>query len=227
MADDLWAHEYIHGMPIATDRRVASDPVNEHRDAIAALEHAIGQGLNQPPLGAFTEVPDRPGTVIEKWTRRLAKSEPTALHALLVMDGSPVDACFIDPLTGMPTLRSPDGADGQPIWRFYAPLSLPADGEELASVTLYHTVWITTSGGHVHPTPCDPFEQPAWDRWGGTPSRTAAVVDALLDDLGATVDSVRHHVGPKGLSELLSRDHMYCAELSRDVLLEARRRPTA
>ncbi|MFF3863252.1 hypothetical protein [Streptomyces sp. NPDC002209] len=227
MDDDFCVRENIGSTPLAADHRVASDPVQEHQDATTALENAICQELNHPPLGAFTEVPDRRGTVIEKWTRRLAKAEPTPLHALLVMDGSPVDARFTDPLTGMPVLRSPDGADGNPTWRFYAPLSLPADGEALASVTLYHTAWITTTRGRVYPAPCSSSEQLAWHRWGGTPVQTAAVIDALLDDLGATVDSVKHHAVPKGLSELLGRDHMYRVELGRDVLLEARRSPTA
>ncbi|MEV6581983.1 hypothetical protein AB0M92_27890 [Streptomyces sp. NPDC051582] len=225
MDDDFCAGAGTDRAPLAADHGVSPGPVQEHRDTTAALENAICQGLNHPPLGAFTEVPERRGTVIERWTRRLAKSEPTPLHALLVMDGSPVDACFVDPLTGMPALRSPDGADGNPAWRLYAPLSLPADGEELASVTLYHTAWITTSRGRVYPAPCGSSEQLVWHRWGGTPGRTAAVIDALLDDLGATVGSAGHHARTRGLSELLGRDHMYCAELGRDVLLEARRSP--
>ncbi|GHE73927.1 hypothetical protein GCM10017778_69190 [Streptomyces vinaceus] len=72
----------------------------------------------------------------------------------------------------------------------------------------------------------DPSAQLAWHRWGGTPGQTAAVIDALLDDLGAAVGSVGHHAGARGLSELFGRDHMYCVELGRDVLLEARRSPT-
>ncbi|MYT26642.1 hypothetical protein GTW69_41355 [Streptomyces sp. SID7760] len=216
MDDDFCVREHMAGAPLTP----------EHTVATTALEVALCQELNHPPLGAFTEVPDRRGTVIEKWTRRLAKSEPTPLHALLVTDGSPVDACFVDPLTGMPALSSPDGADGNPTWRFYAPLSLPPGGEELSSVTLYHTVWITTSRGRVYPAPCGSSAQLAWHRWGGTPGQTAAVIDALLDDLGAAVGSVGHHAGARGLSELLGRDHKYCVELGRDVLLEARRSPT-
>ncbi|WP_030302780.1 hypothetical protein [Streptomyces katrae] len=184
MDDDFCLRENIGSTPLAGDHRITSDRVQEHQDA--TLENAHCQELNHPPLGAFTEVPDRRGTVIERWTRRLVKSEPTPFHALLVMDGSPVDARFVDPLTGMPVLRS-----------------------------------------RVYPVPCGSSEQLAWHRWGGKPVQTAAVIDALLDDLGATVDSVKHHAVPKGLSELLGRDHMYRVELGRDVLLEARRSPTA
>ncbi|MFD4922991.1 hypothetical protein ACFWNE_17025 [Streptomyces goshikiensis] len=49
------------------------------------------------------------------------------------------EAFFIDPLTDMPVPRTP-GDGGKEMWRFYAPLSLPAGGAELASVVLHHTL---------------------------------------------------------------------------------------
>ncbi|WP_239590307.1 hypothetical protein [Streptomyces aureoverticillatus] len=93
---------------------------------------------------------------------------------------------FIDPLTDMPVLRTPGDDGAKPLWRFYAPISLPGAGAELASVVLHHTVWFTASDGHVHPAPCTPTEHLWWgDGWGDWPSEAAAVADALLDDLGA------------------------------------------
>ncbi|WP_158716896.1 hypothetical protein [Streptomyces rimosus] len=65
--------------------------------------------------------------------------DPTATHAVLA-DDDRVDAFFLDPFTDVPVLRTPPDR-GKPTWRFYAPLAFPADGAELASAVLHHTVW--------------------------------------------------------------------------------------
>lgn len=218
-----------HPLPLADDRQVLLSgwrklALSSHPDAVAALEVAVGREPDLLPYGALTEVPDRPGTVIERWARRLTLCDPTAAHAVLA-DDDRVDAFFLDPLTDMPALRTP--ADrGEPTWRFYAPLALPANGAELASAVLHHTVWITTSDGHVHPAPCTPTEHLWWGNgWGDRPSEAATVIDTLLDDLGAAVDLREHFNAPKGLVALFNEEHKQGTELTRSTLLQARMRP--
>ncbi|MFI1502611.1 hypothetical protein [Streptomyces platensis] len=198
--------------------------LSNHPDAVAALEVAVGREPGLLPYGALTEVPDRPGTIISRWARRLTMCDPTAAHAVLA-HGDSAEAFFIDPLTDMPVLRT-TGEGRQPAWRFYAPLSLPAGGAELASAVLHHTMWITTSDGHVHPAPCTPTEHLWWgDGWGDRPSEAASVIDALLDDLAATVNLREHWRAPKGLTALFNEEHKHATELTRATLLHARMTP--
>ncbi|WP_367140694.1 MULTISPECIES: hypothetical protein [Streptomyces] len=198
--------------------------LHTHPDAVAALEVAVGRDPDLLPFGAVTEIPVRPGIISDRWTQRLTMCDPTAAHAVLAQDDR-AEAFFIDPLTDMPVLRTP-GGDGKQVWRFYAPLSLPAGGAELASVVLHHTLWVTTSDGHVHPAPCTPTEHLWWgDGWGDRPSEAAAVVDQLLDDLGATVNLREHYKAPKGLTALFNEEHKEGAELTRATLLHARMTP--
>ncbi|WP_331750104.1 hypothetical protein OG529_36765 (plasmid) [Streptomyces longwoodensis] len=202
-------------------RRLA---LHTHPDAVAALEVAVGREPDLLPFGAVTEIPVQQGTISDRWTHRLTMCDPTAAHAVLAQDTKP-QAFFIDPLTDMPVLRTPD-AGGKQVWRFYAPLSLPAGGAELASVVLHHTLWVLTSDGHVHPAPCTPAEHLWWgDGWGDRPSEATAVVHQLLDDLGATVDLHKHWDAPKGLTALFNEDHKQGAELARASLLHARMTP--
>ncbi|WP_316779721.1 hypothetical protein [Streptomyces sasae] len=197
---------------------------SSHPDAVAALEVAAVRHPGLLPFGAVTEVPIRSGTVSDRWARRLTMCDPTAAHAVLAQ-GERAQSFLIDPLTDMPVLRT-TGNDGKTIWRFYAPLSLPAAGEELAAVVLHHTLWIVTSGGHVHPAPCTPNEHLWWGNgWGDRPSEAAAVSDALLGDLGATVDLHGHWKAPKGLTALFNEEHKQGTELSRSTLLHARMTP--
>ncbi|MEU2440203.1 hypothetical protein ABZ595_29095 [Streptomyces rubradiris] len=198
--------------------------LSTHPDAVAAIEVAVGREPDLLPFGALTEVPARTGAISEQWARRLTMCDPTAAHAVLAQ-GKKAEAFFIDPLTDMPVMRTPDNG-GKPVWRFYAPLSLPAGDAELASVVLHDTVWVITSDGHVHPAPCTPTEHLWWgDGWGDRPSEVAAVVDQLLDDLGATVDLRKHWEAPKGLTALFNEEHKQGAELSRAALLHARMTP--
>ncbi|AXU16848.1 hypothetical protein [Streptomyces clavuligerus] len=202
-------------------RRLA---LHTHPDAVAALEVAVGREPDLLPFGAVTEIPVQPGTVSDRWTHRLTMCDPTAAHAVLAQDTKP-QAFFIDPLTDMPVLRTP-GGDGNQVWRFYAPLSLPAGGAELASVVLHHTLWVLTSNGYVHPAPCTPTKHLWWgDGWGDRASEAASVVDQLLNDLGATVDLHKHWDAPKGLTALFNEEHKQGAELTRAALLHARMTP--
>ncbi|MFH8749764.1 hypothetical protein ACH4GK_25625 [Streptomyces rimosus] len=90
----------------------------------------------------------------------------------------------------------------------------------------HHTVWITTSDGHVRPAPCTPTEHLWWGNgWGDRPSEAATVIDTLLDDLGATVDLREHFNAPKGLVSLLNEEHEQGTKLTRSTLLQARMRP--
>ncbi|MFB6931305.1 hypothetical protein [Streptomyces chartreusis] len=218
-----------HPLPCDGERHVLKAgwhklAVHTHPDAVAALEIAVGCEPDLLPFGAVTEIPVRPGMISDRWTRRLTMCDPTAAHAVLAQ-GSKAEAFFIDPLTDMPVLRTP-ADNGKQAWRFYAPLSLPAGGAELASVVLHHTVWVTTSDGHVHPAPCTPTEHLWWgDGWGDRPSEAAAVVDQLLDDLGATVELRQHWNAPKGLTALFNEEHKNGAELTRASLLHARMTP--
>lgn len=93
-------------------------------DAVAALEVAAGREPDLLPSGAVTEIPVQLGIISERWTRRLAMCDPTAAHVVLAQD-SRAEAFFIDPLTDMPVLHTPDNA-GKQVWRFYTPLS-PGD----------------------------------------------------------------------------------------------------
>ncbi|WP_241269265.1 hypothetical protein [Streptomyces chrestomyceticus] len=192
--------------------------------ALSSHPDAVGREPDLLPYEALTEVPDRHGTIIERWAHRLALCDPTAAHAVLA-DDDRVDTFFLDPLTDIPALRTP--ADrGNPTWRFYAPRFLPANGAELASTVLHHTVWITTSDGHVHPAPCTPTEHLWWDNgWGDRASEAATVIDTLLDDLGAAVDLREHFNAPKGLVALFNEEHKQGTELNRSPLLQARMRP--
>ncbi len=54
--------------------------------------------------------------------------DPTAAHVVLAQ-GEKAEAFFIDPLTDMPVMRTV-GHDSKPVWRFHAPLSLPAGDAE-------------------------------------------------------------------------------------------------
>ncbi|WJV51763.1 hypothetical protein [Streptomyces flavofungini] len=218
-----------HPLPCDGDRQALKDgwhklALSSHPDAVAALEVAVGRDPDLLPFGTVTEVPVQPGAISERWARRLTMCDPTAAHAVLA-HGDTAEAFFIDPLTDMPVLRTP-GDGGKPAWRFYAPLSLPDGGAELASVVLHHTVWATTSDGHVHPAPCTPTEHLWWgDGWGDRPSEAATVVDALLDDLGATINLREHWNAPKGLTKLFNEEHQHGAELTRSTLLHARMTP--
>lgn len=97
----------------------------------------------------------------------------------MLADDDRVDAFFLDPFTDMPVLRTPPDR-GKSTWRFYAPLAFPANGAELASAVLHHTVWITTSDGHVPPAPYTPTEHLWWGKGrGDRPSEAATVIDTL------------------------------------------------
>ncbi|MFI5945575.1 hypothetical protein ACIBCB_35760 [Streptomyces uncialis] len=198
--------------------------LHTHPDAVAALEVAATREPNLLPFGTVTQIPVQSGAISDRWTHRLTMCDPTAAHAVLAQDDK-AEAFFIDPLTDMPVLRTPRD-DGKQVWRFYAPLSLPAGGAELASVVLHHTLWVLTSDGHVHPAPCTPTEHLWWGHGGGDrPSEAAAVVDQLLDGLGATVDLRKHWDAPKGLTALFNEEHKRGAELTRATLLHARMTP--
>ncbi|MER5586552.1 hypothetical protein ABT090_33630 [Streptomyces asoensis] len=190
-----------HPLPCDRDRQALQADwlrlaLHTHPDAVAALEVAVGRDPALLPFGAVTEIPVQPGTVSGRWTQRLTMCDPTAAHAVVAQD-SKAEAFFVDPLTDMPVLRTP-GDGGTQVWRFYAPLCLPAGGAELASVVLHHTVWVTTSDGHVHPAPCTPTEHLWWgDGWGDRASEAAAVVDQLLDNLGTTVNLHQHYNAPR------------------------------
>ncbi|MEV5944127.1 hypothetical protein [Streptomyces sp. NPDC051994] len=120
-----------HPLPCGGDRQALKTGWCElarsnHPDAVAVLEVAVGHDPELLEFGAVTEVPVQPGTITERWARRLAPCDPSAAHAVLA-HGDAVDAFFTDPLTGMPALRTA-GDGGSPVWRFYAPLSLPPYG---------------------------------------------------------------------------------------------------
>ncbi|MEU6680990.1 hypothetical protein [Streptomyces sp. NPDC046925] len=218
-----------HPLPTNGDRKTLKSgwhrlALSNHADAVAALEVAVGREPALLPYGAVTEVPALSANIAERWARRLTMCDPTAAHAVLARGDSP-DAFFVDPLTDMPVLRTSD-QDRKPLWRFYAPLSLPAGGAELASVVLHHTVWVTTSDGHVHPAPCTPSAHLWWgDGWGDRPSEAATVVNTLLDNLGATVNLDKHWMAPKGLTALFNDEHKQGSELTRSTLLHARMTP--
>ncbi|MFF5131007.1 hypothetical protein ACFY41_29300 [Streptomyces syringium] len=218
-----------HPLPCDGDRQSLKTgwhklALHRHPDAVAALEVAVGRDPDLLPFGAVTEIPVQPGTISDRWTHRLAMCDPTAAHAVLAQDDK-AEAFFIDPLTDMPVLRTP-GDNGKQVWRFYAPLTLPDSGAELSSVVLHHTMWVTTSNGHVHPAPCTPTEHLWWgDGWGDRASEAATVVDQLLDDLGATVDLHEHWEAPKGLTALFNEKHKQGVELNRATLLHARMTP--
>ncbi|MCX5166252.1 hypothetical protein OOK39_45285 [Streptomyces sp. NBC_00264] len=218
-----------HPLPCDGDREALQAgwlglALDTHPEAVAALEIAVGRDPDLLPYGAVSEIPAQHGTVSDRWTHRLTMCDPTAAHAVLAQDAK-VETFFTDPLTDMPVLRAL-GDDGKQVWRFYAPLSLPAGGAELASVVLHHTLWVLTSDGHVHPAPCTPTEHLWWGDGGGDrASEAAAVVDQLLDDLGATVDLHKHWDAPKGLTALFNEEHKQGAELTRAALLHARMTP--
>lgn len=87
-------------------------------------------------------------------------------------------------------------------------------------------MWVTTSDGHLHPAPCTPSEHLWWgDGYGDRPSEAATVINALLDDLGATPNLREHWNAPKGLTALLNEDHKQGTELTRSTLLHARMTP--
>ncbi|MGW5353392.1 hypothetical protein ACWERV_23135 [Streptomyces sp. NPDC004031] len=216
-----------HPLPSGGDGRALREgwhkiALHTHPDAVAALDIASGRDPRLLPFGTVTDVPVQDGTVSDRWSRRLTMCDPTAAHAVLAQDVK-ADAFFVDPLTDMPVLRT---HGPKPRWRFYAPLSLPAGGAELASVVLHHAVWVTTSDGQVHPAPCTPFEHLWWgDGWGDRASEAAAVVDQLLDNLGAIVSLRQHWDAPKGLTALFNEEHPQGTELTRAALLHARMVP--
>ncbi|MFF3404442.1 hypothetical protein ACFYW6_39335 [Streptomyces sp. NPDC002659] len=121
----------------------------------------------------------------------------------------------------MPVLRT-SGEGGKPAWRFYAPLSLPAGGAELASAVLHHTVWITPSDGHVHPAPCTRPSTCSGATAGVTGPASRGRRRALLDDLDATMNLREHRKVPKGLTALFNEEHKRGSELARSTLLHAR-----
>ncbi|MFD7167377.1 hypothetical protein [Streptomyces violascens] len=60
---------------------------------------------------------------------------------------------------------------------------------------------------------------------GDRPSEAPAVVDALLDDLGTTVDLRQHWKAPEGLIALFCEENERGAGLTRGILLHARMTP--
>ncbi|MEV6586963.1 hypothetical protein [Streptomyces acidicola] len=88
--------------------------------------------------------------------------------------------------------------------------------------------WCVQHGPCLHDSPFSALTAThLWwgDGWGDRPSQAAAVVDQLLDDLGATVDLHQHYNAPKGLTALFNEEHKKGAELNRAALLHARMTP--
>ncbi|MEV6165613.1 hypothetical protein AB0L71_27615 [Streptomyces sp. NPDC052052] len=195
--------------------------LSNHPDAVAAIEVVVGREPDLPPFGALAEVPVRCGAISERRTRRLTMCDPTAAHVILAQSKK-AEAFFINPLTDMPVMHTPDHG-GKRDWRFFAPPSLPAGDAELASVVLHHTVWVTTSDGHVHPvhTSRAPVvgqrirRGPAMPRRSSTRSWTASEPPQPRE----------HWKAPKGLTALLNEDHKQGTELTRSTLLHARMTP--
>ncbi|GAA2793191.1 hypothetical protein GCM10010441_18040 [Kitasatospora paracochleata] len=195
-------------------------------DAVAAADIALGYQPELLPYGHFTEVPAKPGTVADRWARRLTICDPTAGHATLA-EGKEVDDFFIDPLTDMPVVRTKPDDGKSATWLFYAPLSLPAGRGELASVTLHDTLWITTTDGQTHPAPCTTSDHLWWgDGWGDRPTEAAHVINQLLDNPTTPISLDDHgSKAPAGLTALLNEDHKQGTELNRAKLLHARMTP--
>ncbi|MFF9034901.1 P-loop NTPase fold protein [Streptomyces sp. NPDC014892] len=191
-------------------------------DAAAALQAARAYDPELLPYGAVTEV-ERPDPTVERWIERLVECDPTAAHVTLAhARGTQAEAFFVDPLTGMPALRTGGDASERGRWRFYAPLSLPASGQ-LASVVLRDTAWITTDAGLVVPAPCTAPHHFWWgDGWGDRPTELAYVTSLLLDDLRAVPDFHEQWAAPRGLVTLFNEEHAPGTELSRATLLSAR-----
>ncbi|MER6161196.1 P-loop NTPase fold protein [Streptomyces sp. NPDC001868] len=192
-------------------------------DAAAALQAARAYDPELLPYGAVTEV-ERPDATVERWIERLVACDPTAAHVTLARARrTEAEAFFLDPLTGMPALRTGGDASERGRWRFHAPLSLPANGQ-LASVVLQDTAWITTDEGLVFPAPCAANQHFWWgDGWGDRPTEIAYVVSSLLDDLRAVPDfDEQWSLAPRGLVALFNEEHAPGTELSRATLLHAR-----
>ncbi|MEE1763893.1 P-loop NTPase fold protein [Streptomyces sp. SP18BB07] len=191
-------------------------------DAAAALQAARAYDPELLPYGTVTEV-ERPDPTVERWIERLVECDPTAAHVTLAHARSTeAEAFFVDPLTGMPALRTGGDASERGRWRFYAPLSLPASGQ-LASVVLRDTAWITTDAGLVLPAPCTAPHNFWWgDGWGDRPTELAYVTSLLLDDLRAVPDFHEQWAAPRGLVTLFNEEHAPGTELSRATLLHAR-----
>ncbi|MET7304990.1 hypothetical protein [Embleya sp. NPDC005575] len=222
---------HVHCVPEIEDRdllsagwtQVAACP---HPDAVAVLHEAL---YVVPPLLPFGPITTAPAgaPVARRWARRLAVCDPTAAHAALT--DKPVDTFFVDPLTGMPALRTaPDDHDRDATWIFYAPLALPA-GADLAKVTLHGTVWITTTDEQVHPAPCTPGRgDHLWwgDGYGDRATEASYVLHQLLDHPTRSV-TLREHWqhAPEPLTDLLNREHPDGTELTRATLLRTRMTP--
>ncbi|WP_406307989.1 hypothetical protein [Streptomyces griseoaurantiacus] len=217
----------VHPIPTVENRKLLAAgwsriAASTEPDAVAALGVARSRDPRLLPYGALTEVPAKPDTVVARWARRLVPCDPIAGHIELAGDRS-VDAFFLDPVTGMPAVRT---QGDKPRWFFFAPLRLPSGRGKLASAILYAGVWITTTDGQVHPAPCDPREH-LWygDGWGDRPTEAATVIHQLLDDLAADIDLSEHWNAPRGLTNLLNEKHRPGTELSRAALLHARMTP--
>lgn len=217
-----------HPLPETEDRALHSSgwkAVGDsyESDAAAALQAARAYDAELLPYGAVTEV-DRSDAMVERWIERLVECDPTAAHVTLARARStPAVAFFVDPLTGMPALRTGGDASERGKWRFHAPLSLTANGQ-LASVVLRDTAWITTDEGLVFPAPCAANEHFWWgDGWGDLPTEVAYVTSLLLDDLRAVPDFGEQWASaPRGLVTLFNEEHPPGTELSRAALLHAR-----
>ncbi|WP_159056184.1 P-loop NTPase fold protein [Streptomyces scabiei] len=217
-----------HPLPESEDRALLSagwKAVGDsyEPDAAAALQAARAYDPEPLPYGAVTEV-ERSHATIERWIERLVECDPTAAHVALARARSAeAEAFFVDPVTGMPALRTGGDASERGRWRFHAPLSLPTDGQ-LSSVVLQDTAWITTDDGLVVPAPCAPNEHFWWgDGWGDRPTEIAYVISLLLDDLRATPDfRDQWSSAPHGLVALFNEEHPPGTELSRAALLHAR-----
>jgi hypothetical protein len=105
----------------APEHVAGGDALHSRPDAVAALEVAASRELDLLPFRGTTEIPVQSGTISDRWTHRLTMCDPTAAHAILAQ-GKKAETFFIDPLTDMPVLRTPDN-DGKQVQRYYAPLS--------------------------------------------------------------------------------------------------------
>ncbi|RKT70018.1 hypothetical protein DFJ66_3259 [Saccharothrix variisporea] len=149
-----------------------------------------------------------------EWASRLrAPAERAAVYESLGRGGG--DA-LIDPVSGAPVVREPDGS------LFVAvPQRLNASGGQLTEVVLDEPVWIRTEDGSIQPAPRDHYWGLSWGYSGSGPGSLALLIHRLLDDITApAADSAMG--APLGLDELTELKWPRESVLTRELLESAR-----
>jgi hypothetical protein len=178
----------------------------------ACVKQALAwDGGKHFPFSSPAEI-DPTSAPAREWVARLEPAKArTGEFACINRDGA--GDALVDPLTGAPAVRHPDGMVT------IVPQRLPTTSP-LAEVTLGRPIWVRTADGTLYPAPQRRLGL-TWSYGGTGPGVLARLIHRLLDDI--TAEPADGTTGtPRGLLELTRMKWPTGVVLSR-ALLEAAR----